>query len=142
MKKLTLLLAALLFSAAVSLAQTADETALKKAVEELRLLLISPDRQPLEKITSAQLSYGHSNGRIEDQQEFVAYMLSGVSKFVTIELQDQTVDIAGSIGIVRHTLVAETNNLGEIVPIKIGVLLIWQKERNGWKLLARQAFKF
>jgi hypothetical protein len=141
MKKLPLLLVALLFSGAVSLAQTADETALKKAVEELRLLLISPDRQPLEKITSAQLSYGHSNGRIEDQQEFVAFMLSGVSKFVTIELQDQTVDITGNIGIVRHTLVAETNNLGEIVPIKIGVLMIWQKEQNVWKLLARQAFK-
>jgi hypothetical protein len=141
MKKLPLLLVALLFSGAVSLAQTADETALKKAVEELRLLLISPDRQPLEKITSAQLSYGHSNGRIEDQQEFVAFMLSGVSKFVTIELQDQTVEITGNIGIVRHTLVAETNNLGEIVPIKIGVLMIWQKEQNVWKLLARQAFK-
>jgi|SRR5690606_21959608 len=141
MKKLPLLLVALLFSGAVSLAQTADETALKKAVEELRLLLISPDRQPLEKITSAQLSYGHSHGRIEDQQEFVAFMLSGVSKFVTIELQDQTVDITGNIGIVRHTLVAETNNLGEIVPIKIGVLMIWQKEQNVWKLLARQAFK-
>lgn len=68
-------------------------------------------------------------------------MLSGVSKFVTIELQKQTIDIVDNIGIVRHTIVADTNNEGDHVRINIGVILIWQKESNEWKLLARQAFK-
>lgn len=142
MRNLLVLLAFLLLSGATSIAQTADHVNLEKQVEELRVLLISPEQKQLEKITSPHLSYGHSNGRVENQQEFIAYMLSGVSKFVTIELQDQTVDVVGQNGIVRHTIVAETNNEGETVHIKIGVLLVWQKEGNEWKLIARQAFKF
>jgi hypothetical protein len=142
MRSLLVLLAFLLLSGAKSIAQTADHRNLEKQVEELRVLLISPEQKQLEKITSPHLSYGHSNGRVENQQEFIAYMLSGVSKFVTIDLQDQTVDVVGQAGIVRHTIVAETNNEGETVHIKIGVLLVWQKEDNAWKLLTRQAFKF
>lgn len=141
MRNPIILLLALCISSTLSLAQTTEESKLEGRVEELRRLLISPDQQPLLDITSSHLSYGHSNGRIENQQEFVAYMLSGVSKFVTIELQDQIMDVVGDTGIVRHTIIAETNNLGETVYIKIGVLLIWQKDNDEWKLLARQAFK-
>jgi len=141
MRKPIIVLLALLISGTASLAQSSEQRNLEKKVEELRLLLISPDQRALADITSVNLSYGHSNGRIEEQQEFVAYMLSGVSKFVTIELQKQTIDIIDNIGIVRHTIVADTNNEGEHVRINIGVILIWQKESNEWKLLARQAFK-
>lgn len=121
--------------------QATDRSDLEKKVEELRLLLINPEQNQLERITSAHLSYGHSNGRIENQKEFIAYMLSGISKFVTIDLQNQTVDMFDDIGVVRHTIVAETNNEGEVVHIKIGVILVWHKEADEWKLLARQAFK-
>lgn len=141
MKSLTPLLFIFFISSTLSFAQTADQRNLEKKIEELRLLLISPEQKKLEKITSPHLSYGHSTGRIENQQEFIAYMLSGVSKFVTIELQDQTVEIVDGTGVVRHTLAAETNNEGETVHIKIGVLLVWQKADSEWKLLARQAFK-
>lgn len=135
------LLICIILSTASTFAQTPEHQLLEKKVEDLRLLLISPKQKQLKQITSARLSYGHSNGRIENQQEFITYMLSGVSQFVTIELQEQTVDIVGDTGIVRHTIVAETNNEGETVHIKIGVILVWQKEGSQWKLLARQAFK-
>jgi hypothetical protein len=142
MKNLLALCAFLLLNWSVCLAQIADREHLEKKIEELRLLLISPEQKELENITSSHLTYGHSNGRIENQQEFIAYLLSGVSKFVTIDLQNQTVDIIEDIGVVRHTIIAETNNEGKTVHIKIGVLLVWQKEGDEWRLLARQAFKF
>ncbi|HLW21359.1 MAG TPA: nuclear transport factor 2 family protein [Cyclobacteriaceae bacterium] len=141
MKNYILPFAFLLLGLQTVFGQKADQQILENKVQELRTLLITPDQQQLEKITSEQLTYGHSNGRVENQKEFIDFMLSGVSKFVTIELQDQTVDIAGNTGIVRHTLVAETNNEGETVNIKIGVILVWQKDGQQWKLLARQAFK-
>lgn len=135
------LLIALFLTIGSAFGQHTSQSELEKKVEELRALLIHPEQNELRRITSSQLSYGHSNGRIENQEEFIAYMLSGVSKFVTIELQNQTIDTVDNIGIVRHTIVAETNNEGETVHIKIGVLLVWHKEANDWKLLARQAFK-
>lgn len=129
------------FSLNSILAQTTDVQKLEKAVEDLKHLLVDPDQKQLENLTAKELSYGHSNGKIEDQKEFIDFLLSGESQFVTIDLQDQTVDIVGNTGIVRHTLLAETNNNGTLGNIKLGVLLIWQKNGNDWELLARQAFK-
>lgn len=114
---------------------------LEQSVEELRTLLVHPEKEGLEKITSTSLTYGHSNGRIENQKEFIDFLLSGKSQFVTIQLEDQTVEIVGKTGIVRHTLLAETNNEGTLGNIKLGVLLIWRKDGKNWELLARQAFK-
>src|SRR5690554_3072778 len=136
------LLLILLFAPATLFAQV-DKNAqrLEQAVEELRTLLVHPEKEGLEKITSTSLTYGHSNGRIENQKEFIDFLLSGKSQFVSIQLEDQTVDIVGKTGIVRHILLAETNNEGTLGNIKLGVLLIWHKDGKNWKLLARQAFK-
>jgi ketosteroid isomerase-like protein len=123
------------------LAQTNEVQKIEKAVEDLKNLLVNPDQKQLENLTAKELSYGHSNGKIEDQKAFIEFLLSGESQFVTIDLQDQTVEIVGNTGIVRHTLLAETNNNGTLGNIKLGVLLIWQKKGRDWKLLARQAFK-
>ena len=35
----------------------------------------------------------------------------------------------------------ELESDGKIIPIGIGVLMVWQKQGNAWKLLARQGFK-
>ena len=43
--------------------------------------------------------------------------------------------------IVRHTLTGETERDGKTKPVKIGVLMVWQKQDSHWKLLARQAVR-
>lgn len=142
MKKQLLTIALLFLGISAALAQSKEVETLEQSVGELKHLLINPDRAGLEAITSKELSYGHSNGKIEDQNAFVEFLLSGKSQFVNIELEDQTVKIVDNTGIVRHTLLAETNNEGTIGNIKLGVLSIWHKEGEKWILLARQAFKF
>ena len=137
----SLILLFLTLGLSISFAQDKDTQSLEEAVEELRQLLIKPDQQGLENITAEELSYGHSAGRVEDQKEFIDFLLSGKSQFVSIDLEDQTVDIIGKTAIVRHTLLAETNNEGVKGIIKLGVLMVWQKDGKNWKLLARQAFK-
>lgn len=140
--KTPLLFLCLLFVLSATYGQNDKEVQqLEQSVEKLRELLINPEQEALEKITSTSLTYGHSNGRIENQQEFIDFMLSGKSQFVTIQLEEQTVDIVGKTGIVRHTLLADTNNEGTLGSIKLGVMLIWHKKGKNWELLARQAFK-
>jgi hypothetical protein len=141
MKKQLLTIALLLLGISAVLAQSKDVETLEQSVEELKHLLINPERAGLEAITSKDLSYGHSNGKIEDQNAFVEFLLSGKSQFVNIELEDQTVKVVDNTGIVRHTLLAETNNEGTIGNIKLGVLSVWHKDGEKWILLARQAFK-
>ncbi len=112
-----------------------------QAVLQLREALLSGNEAKLRAISSSHLSYGHSNGLIENQDAFVATLISGKSVFVTMDLTDQTIDQVDNTAIVRHTLYAKTNNDGVLGEVKLKVLLIFQKNKGSWKLLARQAVK-
>lgn len=114
---------------------------IEQAVLQLREALLSGNEGKLRAISSAHLSYGHSNGLIENQDAFVATLISGKSVFVTMDLTDQTIDQVNQTAIVRHTLYAKTKNEGILGEVKLKVLLIFQKEKGSWKLLARQAVK-
>ena len=131
----------LLFVSAFSFAQTKDEKAVSDAVEQLRTAMINGDKAVLEKLTSDKLSYGHSGGHIDDKKEFVEKLAGGSSDFVTIDLTEQTISISDKVATVRHTLSAKTNDGGKPAEVHLKVLLIWQKQKGGWKLLARQAIK-
>ena len=140
-KKLFFGTLAFLFFNAIALAQTKDEKAVAGAVEQLRMAMINGDKTVLEKLTDEKLSYGHSSGHIDDKKEFVEKLVSGASDFVTIDLSEQTISISEKVAIVRHTLNAKTNDGGKPAEVHLKVLLIWQKEKSGWKLVARQAIK-
>lgn len=121
---------------------TGDRAAVEGAVERLNKAMVERNRSALEALTTTQLSYGHSSGRIENRQEFVENLLSGNSRFRFINLTEQTVVLAENEAIVRHLFTAETENRqGQVTPVKIGVMQVWQKQGADWKLLARQAYR-
>lgn len=119
-------------------AQSKDEAAVATAIEALRKAMIEADKATLENLAAEELSYGHSNGKIENKAEFVQAIVSGSSDFVSIDLTNQTIRIVDKTAIVRHTFSAATNNNGQPGTIKLTVLLVWQKQKGNWKLLARQ----
>lgn len=121
--------------------QGKDEKAVSAAVEALRKAMVDPDKATLEKLTMPQLSYGHSNGMIQNQTEFVEAFISGKSDFVSISLSEQTIRIVDRTAIVRHLLSADTNDGGKPGHVNLSILLVWQKEKGEWRLLARQAVK-
>lgn len=124
-----------------TMAQSKEEAAVNAAVENLKKAMIDGDKAGLQNITSDKLSYGHSSGRVEDKATFVDNIVTGKSDFVTIELTNQTVSVSGDAAIVRHMLAATTNDSGTPGNVKLNVLLVWQKQKGQWKLLARQAVK-
>jgi ketosteroid isomerase-like protein len=104
--------------------------------------MVSLDKAQLEALTAPQLSYGHSAGRIENQKEYVDNLMARNSVFRFINLSDQTVAVVGNDAVVRHLMTAETQNqAGQVTPVRIGVLQVWQKQGADWKLLARQAYR-
>ena len=141
MKKtaITLLVSVIVFS--FSTAQSRQETEITNATEDLRKAMIEGDKFTLEKLTSPKLSYGHSGGLVEDKKTFIEKLVSGKSDFVSIDLSEQTISISGKAAIVRHILQAKTNDSGKPGEVHLRILLIWQKHKTGWKLLARQAVK-
>jgi len=142
MKKTLLVAALFMFASLVSFAQTADEKAVGEAVEKLKNAIVSADAAVLGKLTSPLLSYGHSNGLLEDQKEFIRALTSGESHFTRIDIADQKITISGDVALVRHTLSGDTHNKGkDPAPVKLGVLYVWQKIKGNWILIGRQAFK-
>lgn len=124
------------------LAADSEVNVVDKKVAALRLAMIDADAKALKALSSPMLSYGHSGGHIENQAEFIEKIVSGKSDFVTMDLSEQTISISGDTALVRHILNADIKDGGVANTIKLGVLLVWQKQQGEWKLLARQAFKF
>ncbi|MEO6916713.1 MAG: nuclear transport factor 2 family protein [Chitinophagaceae bacterium] len=141
MKKLFFLSLVFLISLSTITAQTNDEKQVAAAVEKLKQALLDGKKGPLEAITADELTYGHSNGRIEDKKAFVLALTSGASDFVTIEFINQTMKVSGNTAWVRHTLNATNLDGGVSGVVKLSVLLVWQKRNGAWKLFARQAVK-
>ncbi|WP_192821820.1 nuclear transport factor 2 family protein [Rufibacter sp. LB8] len=141
MKRIVCLLALCLAFIGSVAAQTKDERKVAAAVEALKNAMLSGEKQALQMIVADQLSYGHSSGKIEDKATFIETLASGKSDFVTMELTNQTVQVTGKTAVVRHQIQATTNDSGTPGTVKLGILLVWQKQGGHWKLLARQAFK-
>jgi ketosteroid isomerase-like protein len=124
-----------------SFAQDKDEKAVSDAVETLRKTMVDPDKATLERLIADDLSYGHSSGIVQSKAEFIEALTSGKSDFVSINLNQQTVKVVGNTALVRHVLNAVTSDGGKPGTTKLSVLLVWQKQKGEWKLLARQAVK-
>lgn len=122
-----------------SLAQSKDEKNAEAAIAFLIKALESSNKADLETIASEELTYGHSNGLVEDKKAFVEALTNGSSDFENIKISNQTVKVTGNLALVRHRLDAGTLNKGVKGEIHLNVLLVFRKEKGEWKLLARQA---
>jgi ketosteroid isomerase-like protein len=138
MKKI-ILFVALIIASSNSFAQSKDEKSAEAAVSFLVKALESSNKSDLEAIASEELSYGHSNGLVEDKKAFVEALTNGSSDFENIMTSNQTIKITGNLAIVRHRLDAATLNKGVKGEIHLNILYVFRKEKGEWKLLARQA---
>ena len=141
MKKITILLLFFVVLLSSIFAQSSEETKVAANVEALRKAMIDADKSVLVNLTAKELSYGHSSGKIENKIDFLEVIISGKTDYKTIDLSDQTITIVDNIAIVRHNFNAEILSAGTMINLKLGVLQIWKKQQNNWKLLARQACK-
>jgi Domain of unknown function (DUF4440) len=135
---LTLLL--IFFSISVTRAQTSEKD-LAGSIDALNKAMISQDKTILETLTSAELSYGHSTGLVENQAEFLKDVLSGPVKFSSIENSDLKISLAGNAAIARCLSAIKGINNNAPMDVKIGILMIWVNQGDHWKLLARQGYK-
>ena len=136
-----LLLLALFFSLTQlkGTAQNKNEKELAGAIEKFRLALIDPDAATLASMVSDDLTYAHSTGLVEDKAAFIQALVSGKSDFKTITLSDQRIQLLDKTAVVWHKLAADITDNGNEASVKLIILTVWQRQKDGWKLVARQA---
>ncbi len=142
MKKLLTLVVLVFVLAGWANCQKSSETEVAAAIEVFKKGIVDADKSILESITAPELVYGHSSGKVQNQSEFIEEILSKQAiDYVKVDITDQTIKVAGNTAIVRHIYAAETITNGKPGSLKIGNMLVWQKQKGKWKLLARQAYK-
>lgn len=137
----TLLAAALGLAPPPAAAQSSEAAAVSRAVDALTKAMLEADRRALEALTADALSYGHSGGVVETKAQFIDVIANKQTIYRSINLSDQSIAVTDDEAIVRHVLTVESESGGRVSPAKVGVLQVWRKEGDRWRLLARQAFR-
>jgi len=141
MKRVFQILACFILTCSSAFAQQTTEADVAKAMDALNAAILSGDAQKLNAITGAQLSYGHSNGRLETKAEFVSAIVERRSVFVKIDITNQKIAMMGDTAIVRNHLSGDTNTGGKPAHVEIDVIYVFRLEGGDWKLIGRQAYK-
>jgi ketosteroid isomerase-like protein len=131
-----------LFSGYAAAASVANDKDVAVAVDHLTKAMLHKDIPQLQALTANNLTYGHSSGKIQNKQEFIADIETGRSGFKTLEMQKQTITLNGDTALVRNHFSAQAVNSGVEVPTEIENFQVWQKQKGKWLLIGRQAYKF
>ena len=132
-----------LLAAAPAFALTADEEAVAKRVEAFRTAQMVQDAKTLEELTAAELSYSHSDARVEDKATFVKNATSGRMKTLSLQYKDPAIRVVGDVAIVRFQWIGEAEAVadGKKNSTNLHILMNWQRQGGTWKLLTRAATK-
>jgi hypothetical protein len=124
-------------------AALADEEAVAKSVEAFRLAQLAADAKAFDALCAAELSYSHSDGRVQDKATFIANATNGKSTYLSLAYQDLKIRVVGTAAIVRFHWVAESQAVadGKKSATNLHILMNWQKQGADWKLLSRAATK-
>lgn len=115
--------------------------AVASAVQQLHQAMIDADSAVLSKLTTDELTYGHSTGATEDRDTFIKNVLAGKPDFKAIELQAPDIRIKSDVAWVRGIMHAEVLSSAGTDQIEFKILYVFIRENAAWKLLARQAVK-
>jgi ketosteroid isomerase-like protein len=126
-----------------ALAESPDAEAVAKNVEAFRKAQMAADAKAFDALCAAELSYSHSDARVEDKATFIANATSGKSKFLLLEYKDPQIRVVGPTAIVRFRWVGQSESIpeGKKNDTNLHILMNWQKQGSDWKLLSRASTK-
>ena len=132
-----------LVAAVPALAGSPDEDVVARNVEAFRAAQVAADAKAFDALCAAELSYSHSDGRVEDKAAFIANATSGKSKFLSLKYDDTKVKVVGPVAVVRFHWLGESEAVahGKKNSTNLHILMNWVKQGSDWKLLSRASTK-
>lgn len=128
----------LLFVSVLAFGQTEF---LKDAVSKLDVALVKKDTVTLKKLLHPKLSYGHSNGWVENKAEVISDLFNGKLTYLKMESRNYQWQAMKEWASVRSTAKVSYKVDGKNGEMELHVLQVWIKTNKGWQLFARQATK-
>src|ERR1700682_277798 len=118
-------------------AASGDEDAVGKNVEAFRAAQFAANAEALDALCAPELSYSHSDGRVEDKATFIANATdtkNRKTKTLSLDYKDQKINVVGPAAIVRFTWASETEAIidGKKSNTNLHILMNWQKQGADW----------
>ena len=140
MRFLTLLFC-LFFFVGFSQTYSKKEKALLSQVLKLDSLMENNDSKILE-LFSDDVSFGHSNGWIQNKDDFKKDFESGKVKYQSVKQTElKELKIKNKFANIRRIIAVKGLYKNETFEMKLSVLEFWIKQKGIWKLWSRQSVK-
>ena len=115
------------------------EKVLLSQVSKLDSLMQNNDSKILE-LFSADVSFGHSNGWVQNFQDFKTDFESGKVKYHSVnQLELRELKIKNKFANIRRIIAVKGLYKNEIFEMKLSVLELWIRQKGIWKLWSRQS---
>jgi hypothetical protein len=125
-----------------AMAKSGEDAAVLERVQLLNATVFgTKDSATLDGLLAAELSYGHSGGKVENRPQALHAATVNSSTYSGLNMSNFSVSFAGKVAIVRYIVAVEQITNGNGVKLNLGMLQVWVKEGKQWKLTARQAVK-
>jgi len=126
----------------VTLFAQTDEAKLIRTIKEFHKALVDGNTISVNQQTDKMLSYGHSNGWIQNKNEVINDLKSGHLDYLAFTEDSVVVNINGNLASARFIGGVEASMDGVKASYKLRVLEVWTKKSNRWLLFARQAIRY
>jgi hypothetical protein len=114
------------------------EEELKATIEKWKTAAIAKDKATLDRLTSASVTYSHSNALMENKEQMIAALIAPTMEYKAMDMENTTYRFYGKVGVVNTKMTVRNVNKGVPATIPLSVLMVWVKEGGDWKLTARQ----
>jgi ketosteroid isomerase-like protein len=126
---------------AASVAAPPDDASVADALEAMRQAMLSADEAALQALFLPDGTYGHSDGRLQPKDQFIADTVAKKTVWKSITLSDPRIAVSGDTAIVRVLFVGEAEQHGKTVTPRITVLIVYRRQNGAWKILTRQGYE-
>jgi hypothetical protein len=121
---------------------TKKERKLLKRVDALhKAIFQAADSLALERLVHEKVTYGHSNGAIDDKLIMISKVLASPTSYKNITQEKLSVSFLKNTATVRIILRATSIENGKESPLDLSILQVWMKKSGNWQIVARQAVK-
>ncbi len=134
------LLIIVLFISIGASAQVQQEK-LISTIRDFHVALVNRNTVSINQQTDKALSYGHSNGWIENKSEVIEHLQTGYIKYNSIKEDSMSISMDENLANARFTADINVDLNGKNMMLHLRVLEVWVKKGKRWLLFARQALR-
>lgn len=134
-----ILLLFICFTFVFGISQNKKEKTLLSQVSKLDSMMQNNDSKVLD-LFSDDVSFGHSNGWIQNKEDFKTDFESGKVKYQSVKQTDlKEFKIKNKFANIRRIIAIKGLYKNEIFEMKLSVLEFWVRQKGIWKLWSRQS---